>query len=39
MQQEIYISMDDSGKLPVHEQVCVYGGLIFLSKSCVKHDD
>lgn len=24
--------MDDSGKLSSHEQVCVYGGLIFLSK-------
>ena len=32
MQQEIYINMDDSGKLSTHEQVCVYGGLIFLSK-------
>ena len=30
--QEIYINMDDSGKLSPHEQVCVYGGLIFLSK-------
>ena len=32
MKQEIYINMDDSGKLSTHEQVCVYGGLIFLSK-------
>ena len=30
--QEIYINMDDSGKLSPHEQVCVYGGIIFLSK-------
>lgn len=32
MNQEIYINMDDSGKLSLHENVCVYGGIIFLSK-------
>lgn len=30
--QEIYINLDDSGKLTLNEQVCVYGGIIFLSK-------
>ena len=36
MKQEIYINMDDSGKLSTHARVCVYGGLIFLSKKIVK---
>ncbi len=31
-QQEIYINLDDSGKLTNKEIVCVYGGIIFLSK-------
>ena len=30
--QEIYINLDDSGKLSPKENICVYGGLIFLSK-------
>ncbi len=30
--QEIYISLDDSGKLTPKEHVSVYGGLVFLSK-------
>ncbi len=30
--QEIYINLDDSGKLTTKEQICVYGGLLFLSK-------
>lgn len=33
MSQEIYINLDDSGKLTPKESVCVYGGIIFLSKS------
>lgn len=32
MVQEIYINLDDSGKLTTNEQICVYGGLVFLSK-------
>ncbi len=32
MQQELYINLDDSGKLSKKEIVSVYGGLIFLSK-------
>lgn len=31
--QEIYINLDDSGKLTEKEHISVYGGLIFLSKS------
>lgn len=31
--QEIYINLDDSGKLTTNEQVCVYGGIVFLSKN------
>jgi len=30
--QEIYINLDDSGKLTTKEQISVYGGLVFLSK-------
>lgn len=30
--QEIYINLDDSGKLTNKEQISVYGGLVFLSK-------
>ena len=30
--QEIYINLDDSGKLTTKEKVCVYGGIVFLSK-------
>lgn len=30
--QTIYINLDDSGKLSKKEDVCVYGGLVFLSK-------
>lgn len=30
--QEIYINLDDSGKLTKKEQISVYGGLVFLSK-------
>ena len=30
--QEIYINLDDSGKLTPKEKISVYGGLIFLSK-------
>ncbi len=30
--QEIYINLDDSGKLSQKENLCVYGGLVFLSK-------
>ncbi len=30
--QEIYINLDDSGKLTAKEHISVYGGLIFLSK-------
>ena len=30
--QEIYINLDDSGKLTSKEKICVYGGIIFLSK-------
>jgi len=32
-QQEIYINLDDSGKLTTKEQISVYGGLVFLSKT------
>lgn len=31
--QEIYINLDDSGKLSDKELVCVYGGIVFFSKS------
>ena len=31
-QQEIYINLDDSGKLTSKEPVSVYGGLVFFSK-------
>lgn len=31
--QEIYINLDDSGKLTTKEKISVYGGLIFLSKN------
>ena len=31
-QQEIYINLDDSGKLTKRESISVYGGLVFLSK-------
>ena len=30
--QEIYINLDDSGKLTSREQISVYGGIVFLSK-------
>lgn len=30
--QEIYINLDDSGKLTSKEQISVYGGLVFFSK-------
>ncbi len=30
--QEIYINLDDSGKLNTNEEVCVYGGIVFFSK-------
>lgn len=30
--QELYINLDDSGKLTRHEYVSVYGGLVFFSK-------
>lgn len=30
--QEVYINLDDSGKLTAKEKISVYGGLIFLSK-------
>ena len=30
--QEIYINLDDSGKLTTNEEISVYGGLVFLSK-------
>ena len=30
--QEIYINLDDSGKLTVKEEISVYGGLVFFSK-------
>lgn len=30
--QEIYINIDDSGKISKKENVCIYGGLVFLSK-------
>lgn len=32
MQQEVYINLDDSGKLTSKEHICVYGGVVFLSK-------
>lgn len=32
MVQEVYINLDDSGKVTNKEKVCVYGGLLFLSK-------
>ena len=31
--QEIYINLDDSGKLTTKEKISVYGGLVFLSKN------
>lgn len=31
--QEIYVFMDDSGKLTTKEHYSLYGGLIFLSKA------
>ena len=31
-QQEIYINLDDSGKLTSKENVSVYGGFVFFSK-------
>ena len=30
--QEIYINLDDSGKLTKKELISVYGGIVFLSK-------
>lgn len=30
--QEIYINLDDSGKLSSKEDISVYGGVVFLSK-------
>lgn len=30
--QEIYINLDDSGKLSTKERLSVYGGIIFFSK-------
>lgn len=32
MQQEVYINLDDSGKLTSKEHICVHGGVVFLSK-------
>ncbi|MDO4376823.1 MAG: DUF3800 domain-containing protein [bacterium] len=32
MQQEVYINLDDSGKLTSKEHICVYDGVVFLSK-------
>lgn len=32
-QQEVYINLDDSGKLTSKENISVYGGIVFLSKS------
>ena len=32
VKQEVYINLDDSGKLTNNENICVYGGLVFLSK-------
>ena len=31
--QEIYINLDDSGKLTFNEKISVYGGLVFFSKN------
>ena len=31
--QEVYINLDDSGKLTSKEKISVYGGLVFLSKN------
>ena len=31
--QEIYINLDDSGKLSFNEKISVYGGLLFFSKN------
>ena len=41
--QEIYINLDDSGKLTTKEEISVYGGLVFLCKKncfglCFKHN-
>jgi len=30
--QEVYINLDDSGKLTIKEHISVYGGIVFLSK-------
>lgn len=30
--QEIYINLDDSGKLTNKEEISVYGGIVFISK-------
>lgn len=30
--QEIYINLDDSGKLTTKEKICAYGGIVFSSK-------
>ena len=30
--QELYINLDDSGKLTSNEKISVYGGIVFLSK-------
>ena len=30
--QELYINLDDSGKFTCKEKICVYGGIVFLSK-------
>lgn len=30
--QEVYINLDDSGKLTKKELICVYGGIVFFSK-------
>ena len=32
MKQEIYINLDDSGKLTRREKISVYGGIVFFSK-------
>ncbi len=32
-EQVVYINLDDSGKLTKNEELCVYGGLVFLSKA------
>ena len=31
--QEVYVNLDDSGKLNYNDKICVYAGLVFLSKT------